>query len=167
MAKRTCPSCETEFTPASNHQTWCSKKCYNRERQRRYLQIRPRTLTRPCRYCTKTYSSPDGRQYYCSDECSRIAKSLRQAYRLYGITMEEYRAIWLRQNGTCAICRKPERTARNRLLTVDHDHVAGHVRGLLCSQCTRALGLLNDDPETIEAAAEYVRKGRQMRLEFA
>jgi hypothetical protein len=61
----------------------------------------------------------------------------------------------------------PERTARNRLLTVDHDHVSGHVRGLLCSHCNRAIGLLSDDPKVIEAAASYVRKNRQMKLVIA
>lgn len=78
--------------------------------------------------------------------------------------MEEYRALWLRQGGACAICKKPERTARNRLLTIDHDHNTGHVRGLLCSQCNRAIGLLQDDPKVIAAAARYVQDSRQMTL---
>jgi hypothetical protein len=78
--------------------------------------------------------------------------------------MHEYRRMWLKQGGVCMICRQPERTARNRLLTIDHDHVAGHVRGLLCSQCNRAIGLLNDDPIVIRAAASYVQKSRQLRL---
>jgi hypothetical protein len=86
---------------------------------------------------------------------------------LYGITREQYRALWLAQKGVCAVCRKPERTARNRLLTIDHDHVTGQVRGLLCSQCNRAIGLLDDSPKVIEAAASYVRKNRQMKLVIA
>jgi recombination endonuclease VII len=165
MGNRTCPSCEGSFVPSSNHQRWCGRTCYNRERQRRYLVLNgPSSVTRSCRYCSVSYSSPDGRQHYCSAECTRTAKSLREAFRRYGITMQEYRAVWVRQGGVCAICKQPERTERNHLLTIDHDHVMGHVRGLLCSQCNRAIGLLQDDPKVIEAAARYVRENRQMKL---
>lgn len=83
---------------------------------------------------------------------------------LYGITRDEYRKLWLSQGGVCAICVQPERTARNRLLTIDHDHATGQVRGLLCSQCNRAIGLLGDSPEVIEAAARYLKENRRMKL---
>jgi hypothetical protein len=101
---------------------------------------------------------------YCSDECARTGKSLGNARYLYGISMQEYRRLWLKQNGVCAICRQPEHSERNNLLTVDHDHVSGHVRGLLCSHCNRAIGLLQDDPKVITAAAAYVSRTRQMPL---
>lgn len=81
--------------------------------------------------------------------------------------MQQYRAMWLRQNGVCAICELPERTERNRLLIIDHDHVTGQVRALLCSQCNRAIGLLRDDPKVIAAAARYVAEHRQLRLVIA
>jgi hypothetical protein len=42
-------------------------------------------------------------------------------------------------------------------LAIDHDHVTGDIRGLLCHACNVALGLLNDDPELLEAAAGYLR----------
>jgi Autographiviridae endonuclease VII len=50
------------------------------------------------------------------------------------------------------------------LLCVDHDHVSGHVRGLLCGQCNAAVGLLLDDPQIINRAADYVARGRQLTL---
>lgn len=165
MQHRTCPACDSAFMPTRPHQKWCGKKCRDRERQRRYRNLNaPEGIVRACRYCSEMYSSPDGRQYYCSDECSRTAKSLREAFRRYGITMQQYRSMWLRQSGACAICKQPERTERNRLLTIDHDHVTGQVRGLLCSQCNRAIGLLQDDPKIIATAAQYVRENRQMKL---
>lgn len=74
--------------------------------------------------------------------------------------MQQFRAMWLAQGGVCAICRQPERTERNRLLTIDHDHETGQVRALLCSQCNRAIGLLQDDPAVIRAAADYVQAHR-------
>lgn len=170
MDERICPACEQPFVPSvrGRPQLWCSVRCGSRIRTRAYRELHgPESITRDCRYCGEAFSSPDGRQFYCSDECTLTAKSLREAYRRYGITMAEYRALWLSQKGACAICQQPERTARNRLLTIDHDHVTGQVRGLLCSQCNRAIGLLDDSPEVIEAAAAYVRKNRQMKLVIA
>ena len=42
-------------------------------------------------------------------------------------------------------------------LVVDHDHKTGKVRGLLCHNCNRALGLLHDDQELMQKASEYVK----------
>lgn len=170
MEQRTCPGCEQQYRPTAKHQKWCSLRCGDRTRRRRYGDRRrdresfraPVAIDRPCRYCGVSFSSTDGRQYYCADDCSRTAKSLREAYRRYGMTMEQYRAMWLHQGGVCAICGMPERTQRNRLLVIDHDHTTGAVRALLCSQCNRALGLLGDDPKVIDAAAEYVRRYRDL-----
>lgn len=165
MAQLICPACEQAFTPHHGSQKWCTFRCRDRERQRRFRRLSgPPSITRPCGYCASDFSSPDGRQRYCSDDCARTAKSLREAYRRYGITMAEYRTIWFHQGGVCAICEQPETTERNRLLAIDHDHVSGHVRALLCSQCNRAIGLLRDDPKTIRAAADYVERHRQLRL---
>lgn len=61
----------------------------------------------------------------------------------YGITIEEYEAIFKQQNGLCAICEQPESHGRNgkiHPLSVDHNHVTGHVRGLLCNNCNTKLG---------------------------
>lgn len=123
-----------------------------------------RTSGRICGYCGSAFVSTSLSRKYCSEDCARTAKSLRESYRKYDIEMQEYRRLWLKQNGKCAICRQPERTERNNLLTIDHDHVSGHVRGLLCSHCNRAIGLLQDDPKIIAAAAAYVQRTRQIPL---
>lgn len=82
----------------------------------------------------------------------------------FGMDPEEFARIAAGQGGTCAICRRPERTKRLTAMVVDHDHVSGHVRGLLCSQCNRAIGLLGDDPQRIVNAARYVARTRQLPL---
>jgi hypothetical protein len=75
--------------------------------------------------------------------------------RRYGITLEQLRAMYARQNHACAICG---RTGCE--LVVDHDHVTGELRGLLCIPCNLILGLLRDDPRIARAAAEYLEGAR-------
>ena len=165
LGPMTCESCGQIYERTAPKQRFCNVRCGQRVQTRARLGLRgPSSIVRPCDYCGEEFSSVDGRTKYCGEDCARTAKSLRQAFRLYGIQMQEYRRLWLKQNKVCAICRQPERTERNRLLTVDHDHVSGHVRGLLCSHCNRAIGLLLDDPDVIAAAAAYVRRTRQMPL---
>lgn len=41
-------------------------------------------------------------------------------------------------------------------LVVDHCHSSGEVRGLLCHNCNRALGLFKDSRENLLNAVEYL-----------
>jgi len=78
--------------------------------------------------------------------------------REYGIAREEYEALLKRQNGRCAICKRlPGWEKKKKRLSVDHDHVSGAVRGLLCGTCNTGLGHLGDDVLTLESALEYLR----------
>lgn len=72
--------------------------------------------------------------------------------RLYGISVAEYDALFAKQGGVCAICRK---RSKGRLC-VDHCHLTGTVRGLLCSACNIALGSLKDDQASLAAALAYL-----------
>lgn len=75
--------------------------------------------------------------------------------RSYGISVEEYEAMLDDQGGGCYICGG---SPSNRALDIDHDHRTGKVRGLLCSNHNRALGLLGDDPDLLLAAHQYLVK---------
>jgi hypothetical protein len=81
----------------------------------------------------------------------------------YGITGEEYRRMGARQRWRCLVCG--ERAPKGVRLVVDHDHVSGYVRGLLHSECNAALGLLGDDPATLERAARYLSLSRELRAQ--
>ena len=61
------------------------------------------------------------------------------------------------QAGLCAICR------RAPAAHVDHDHLTGAVRALLCFNCNGGLGQFKDDPAVLRAAAEYVERHRNQR----
>lgn len=84
-------------------------------------------------------------------------KAQQRAYylgRKYGITLEEYETLLEDQGGVCAICRRPPR--EDISLHVDHDHVTGARRGLLCFRCNNSLGDLEDDPDLLRTAAAYL-----------
>ena len=81
----------------------------------------------------------------------------RQLKHRYGITIEEYDKMLISQNNGCAICGKE--TAYNsgeKRLHVDHCHITGKVRGLLCSQCNTTLGHL--ESLGIKNFIEYMEK---------
>mgnify|MGYP000629387153 CR=1 FL=1 len=73
----------------------------------------------------------------------------------YGIDSAEYLKLYAEQKGVCAICKQPE-SMEGRSLCVDHSHLTGDVRGLLCSNCNRGIGLLKDSPELLRNAFHYL-----------
>lgn len=83
----------------------------------------------------------------------------------YRLTVEEYDAMVERAGGVCEICHEPPPAdspiAGNRVLHVDHDHETGEVRGVLCHNCNKALGLIGD--ANIAAAVAYIEAGRDLR----
>lgn len=66
----------------------------------------------------------------------------------YNLTEEEYEAL----PKACEVCGNTEN------LCIDHDHITGKVRGVLCSRCNSALGLLGDSKEVILKLASYIEK---------
>lgn len=59
------------------------------------------------------------------------------------------------QGGVCAICRRNV-PHRGKYMCVDHCHATGVIRGILCANCNRAIGLLEDNPEFIRGALRYL-----------
>lgn len=81
----------------------------------------------------------------------------------YGVTPEQYEQMLAEQGGLCAACGNPETVSSRagsgpRPLCVDHDHETGAIRGLLCSRCNSALGLLNDDPNRLLMLVDYLKR---------
>lgn len=81
--------------------------------------------------------------------------------RTYGITAEDYYNMLANQDNKCALCGSEEvnnsRITSGKLF-IDHCHDTGKVRGLLCSKCNHAIGLLNDDVDLLRKAITYLNK---------
>lgn len=75
--------------------------------------------------------------------------------RRYGVDSVGYAALLSEQGGVCAVCGKPP---GKRRLAVDHNHSTGEVRGLLCIKCNAALGMFEDSPQLLNAAAAYLER---------
>jgi hypothetical protein len=75
----------------------------------------------------------------------------------YGLTVKKYNTMLTNQNAVCAICGSTtSKTNRSDNFYVDHDHATGKVRGLLCSPCNTALGLLEDNVDFLMSAVSYL-----------
>jgi hypothetical protein len=79
----------------------------------------------------------------------------------YGITGEQYNAMFEAQGGCCAICGKHQSEFKQRL-HVDHNHRTGTVRALLCKQCNIVLGFAQDDIEKLEALIVYLKEHEEV-----
>lgn len=82
---------------------------------------------------------------------------IRQLKNNYGLSLIEFHALFEKQNKLCAVC-KTEKFGKLGPV-VDHDHApGGKVRGILCTKCNTAIGLINDDREIALALASYLKK---------
>lgn len=77
--------------------------------------------------------------------------------RKYGLDILEYERLLKKQDFVCAICKREE-PRKGSALSVDHCHKTGKVRGLLCTKCNTAIGLLNESPGLFKAALGYLKK---------
>jgi hypothetical protein len=72
--------------------------------------------------------------------------------RRYGISAAEVDAMIEAQGGLCLICE--ERPAEH----VDHDHLSGAVRGVLCFSCNGGLGQFRDRVDIMAKAITYLER---------
>lgn len=121
----------------------------------------------------KSSRSEDGLQYKCKCCASQMDKEYRnrpeirerhrnqRLQRMYGITSLEYDALVKVQDDKCKICltdKKPlnAQTKKRDYWHIDHCHDTGRVRGLLCGECNKAVGLMKEDVNIIKNLLAYV-----------
>lgn len=115
---------------------------------------------KPCRHCGTMFSPRGPSNLYCSQDCADDAWADNYLQKTYGIDWKHYVSMLEKQNHKCAICGSEGFTMKegHRMkLVVDHCHTTGRVRGLLCHNCNRALGLFQDNIESINRAIDYLK----------
>jgi Recombination endonuclease VII len=86
--------------------------------------------------------------------------------RAHGVPVGTYARLLEIQGGACAICNRSENPGKTRF-SFDHDHASGTVRGLLCTLCNQAIGQLQDSPELLRKAADYLEKPPAAQLSLS
>ena len=109
------------------------------------------TYRNKCKECEKKWKNKWYREYYAKYPEKQRNRALKT---LYGLTHEEWLAMWNNQDGKCAICNSPFENPSDAC--VDHNHRTDEIRGLLCRQCNAALGLFKDDSEILNNAMKYL-----------
>lgn len=162
-----CSKCHIQKSLIEFHKSTTSKKGRNSQCRscrsisaghvlRRVYEIEPDPGNRWCSVCKKQKSI---------ELFPKVGRRCKECYsratvREYGLTEEDYDQMLHKQNYRCAICgsnSSSESKKKGRFLYIDHDHYTGKVRGLLCSKCNSGIGLLGDDFEVLECAADYLR----------
>ena len=105
--------------------------------------------------CIACMKSPEHRarrrQYY------KNGGKERHMLRTYGLTAEEYQVMVEKQGGRCPICRT------KGPLVVDHCHSTQKVRGLLCDDCNKGMGILGDSTKRLERAIQYLNQRKELQ----
>lgn len=120
---------------------------------------RPVDFVKQCIFCEETKAA----EHFCKNttldglgsECKDCARA-RQLWKNYGITLADYDDMLEAQGGVCAFDGPTCGIDRFGRFHVDHDHETGEVRGLLCTNCNKGLGMFQDDPQLLLTAAAYL-----------
>ena len=177
---KTCPDCG-QTRPLSEYGTnrsradglafYC-KPCFRRRAAAHYRQareavgasVRPREQHaegfKRCAHCLevkelvefdKAVSQSGGYNCYCKP-CRRQRDRAARFLRVYGLTLEARDALIAAQGGRCAICGESEP------VHVDHDHVTGVVRGVVCFRCNSGIGQFDDRADLMRKAIVYLER---------
>jgi len=100
-----------------------------------------------------------GRKDNLADSC-KACRNKQMVSNRYNISQRQIDSMLESQNHVCAICKNPQIVRPGRL-AIDHCHVTGKIRGMLCSNCNQGLGKFKDDMSLLEAAIDYLSKSKK------
>lgn len=136
---RECLHCGTSFEPYRSNSKYCSKKCgmvYWRSENAE--KLREQAFNK----------------YHDNNEAIRAKRFEAK----YGITVEQRDAMYADQEGKCLVCEQHMTWdhRKGNTVHVDHCHTSGEVKGLLCSKCNTAAGLLGENPKIAASLVQYL-----------
>lgn len=178
LKPRPCEKCKTVYVPIRPDQRTCGTDCpgrpdYVRECANPRCELPERDEhdwhLLPKQFVIKGNSRGKGNQAYCSRSCREINAPWRLAerFRRYGVTPEQYQEMVTAQENRCMICGEPPSPPPRQNwregdwdLAVDHDHKTDELRDLLCHRHNQGIGLFDDNPTWLRAAADYIEQHR-------
>lgn len=108
-----------------------------------------------CKFCIrqKEREEQGARSEYSKKYREKNRELLRDKFmkKRYGCSLSMFLQLEKSQNGRCAICKKTKK------LQLDHNHKTGKIRGLLCSNCNCALGLVSENFRILQRMGGYLR----------
>ena len=143
-----------------------SKTCSKCKINKKYSEFYKNTskkdaLCSTCKDCEKQRDTKRDRKEYRKQQriekgiSPRVFRNFTSSYdchlwNTYGIREEDYKKMLYNQKCKCKICEKDAK------LVVDHCHGTGKIRGLICENCNKGLGLLGDTKECLTKALIYL-----------
>lgn len=187
--KHICYPCKAEYARKWRLKNPKKVKIQNiQQREKRKEYIKKEKLIDPNKYkkrkeakkfCEKHNQkhelTPDG-QFVCR-ECKRlyainyranVKHKLYRRLKKFSLTVEEYNELWARTDGKCYICNLPEtKIVMNNAIdiAIDHCHITGKVRGLLCHYCNTGIGHFKDDIELLHSAIRYLQEYKCLTIQ--
>lgn len=142
-----------------------------------YIYRKTEKVRQPCKIChsrltnayrqnpiNKQKRNQQHRDRYHSDVAYR-KHQLQQSKRVrrknylkgkFNLTQDDVKLMVQRQENRCLICL--ECFDDDKMIPcIDHCHITGKVRGILCPLCNKGIGLLKDDPERLLRASDYLK----------
>jgi 5-methylcytosine-specific restriction endonuclease McrA len=99
--------------------------------------------TRYCRQCKEAMRTPN--------KYDAIKHRINRQYKTYGLTAKQVLTLFEKAQYKCQLCGSVKG------LSIDHDHTSLQVRGILCEDCNRGLGIFKDSIDILQKAIEYLR----------
>ncbi len=170
MARVMCPRCKVRVKTSVGYCRPCNTARMKDYRIARKAKFQSGELQHPatkrCRVCgvikkatdfSPSYQVRDGLLNDCKSCSSRLTNVIHKKTR-YGLSEKDIARLLVGQESRCAICLYEFDVKAKRSFHIDHDHSTGAVRGLLCTTCNLALGLLGDDLKRVEMAISYLQR---------
>lgn len=130
---------------------YCSRCKIEKPESEFYLKRKSQRQSE-CKECTR-----ERRSLWWKSPAGKISSANSKLKARFGITLDEYNKLLDCQDRKCAVCGATESYLGHRL-AVDHSHITGKVRGLLCKACNVGIGHFNESTRVLENAINYIIK---------
>lgn len=148
--RKTCHECVTQARCAARDGLKICRGCHTALPLESFYKIRPTHHLRrsKCIACIKAYDTLPS---------TRIRTRANTRKYATGFSIALWELAFTLQHGKCAICLIPLDPA-SRFAHADHCHRTKQPRGILCSKCNTAIGLLKEDRAVLHRAAQYLEQ---------